>query len=156
MRWTLTTALAASCLALDIFSKGWAERSLSSEPYLVLPFFSLQLGFNSGVAFSLFSSDNGENRHYITAMTSVLSVGIAYMAMMARSAADRVGFSLVLGGALGNVIDRVQDGFVTDFISLQAGRWHFPTFNLADTFITVGLLILLKAMMPAHGSKIGT
>lgn len=101
----------------------------------------LRLGYNSGVAFSLFASL--EASACISIFTSLLIAGLAWMTVQAQRDIERFGLALMIGGALGNLSDRLGDGVVTDFIDLRAGGWHFPTFNLADVAITSGVLLLL-------------
>lgn len=155
MKWPAILTLVACCLAIDVASKVWAERNLANDVHQLLSFLSLRLGFNSGVAFSLFASDDGATRHYITAATSMMCVGIAYLISNAQAALERLSLALVLGGALGNIVDRIPDGFVTDFISVQIGSWHFPTFNFADAFISVGVVLFVIATLPGRGLRHG-
>lgn len=148
--------IAAATLLVDEASKAWAQRVLDATPALeVAPFLRLRLGYNSGVAFSLFASLGAST--YISIFTSLLIAGLAWMAAQARRALERFGLALMIGGALGNLSDRLGDGLVTDFIDLHAGGWHFPTFNLADVTITLGVLLLLAQPLrdasrrPQHG-----
>lgn len=156
MRWIFNPAIGAVALFVDAASKEWAQRVLDATPALeVAPFLRLRLGFNSGVAFSLFAGLGAST--YISILTSLLIAGLAWMAMQARRDLERFGLALMIGGALGNLGDRLGDGVVTDFIDLHAGGWHFPTFNLADVAITSGVLLLLAQPIrdacrrPQHG-----
>lgn len=149
-------AVAAFMLIIDATSKAWAQRVLDAAPALeVTPFLRLRLGYNSGVAFSLFGG-LGASTH-ISILTSLLIAGLAWMAVQAERDLERFGFALMIGGALGNLGDRLADGLVTDFVDLHAGGWHFPTFNLADIAITWGVLMLLAQPLrdacrrPQHG-----
>lgn len=148
--------IAAVTLIFDAASKAWAQRVLDATPaFEVTPFLRLRLGYNSGVAFGLFGGLGASA--YISTLTSLLVGGLAWMALQAARDCDRFGLALMIGGALGNLSDRLGDGLVTDFVDLHAGGWHFPTFNLADVAITSGVLLLLAQPLrdacrrPHHG-----
>jgi signal peptidase II len=156
MSWIFIPAIGAVALFVDAASKAWAERVLDAMPALeVAPFLRLRLGYNSGVAFSLFAGLGAST--YISIFTSILIASLAWMAAQAQRDLERLGLALMIGGALGNLGDRLGDGVVTDFIDVHAGDWHFPTFNLADVAITSGVLLLLAQPMrdacrrPQHG-----
>ena len=118
-------------IGLDSSSKEAAIMYLDGSLLPVLPFFNLTLGFNRGVSFGMFSAEGAAGWWGLVLATLVIS--------------------MILGGALGNLVDRLPDGAVTDFIDLHAGGWHFPTFNLADVGITAGvLLLLLSSLLPAR------
>ena len=84
----------------------------------------------------------------LAALTGVLTVAFAVMAFRARHPLERAGFALVVGGALGNIIDRVRQGAVTDFLDFYWRDWHWPTFNVADIAITLGAVLILAASFP--------
>ncbi len=151
MKWFVPIGVVATSFLLDVSSKAWAQRNLVESAPELLYFLSLRLGFNSGIAFSLFASDSGTTRHYILAATSLASLAIIFMMTSARMAMERIALALILGGAFGNIADRIPDGHVTDFIAVRLGEYHFPIFNLADASISAGVVLLLLAMMPARG-----
>ncbi len=113
----------------------------------------LTLGFNEGVSFGLFSDLMAGKSLVMAALTGTLTVVLAIMAFRARHPVEQVGFSLIVGGALGNVVDRLRQGAVTDFVDLAWQSWRWPTFNAADIAITVGALCILFAAFSSHRSK---
>lgn len=107
-------------------------------------FFNLVHVHNSGAAFSLFADQPGWQRWFFLAIASVASVVIIHLL---RKTDNRplfaIALALILGGAIGNVIDRVLYGHVIDFLDFYLGAWHFPAFNVADSAITVGAALLI-------------
>lgn len=108
------------------------------ETVRVLPFFHLVSVRNRGAAFGLFKSF-GNNAFIIV---SIIAITVVSYLLVTRKE-DRLGLSLILGGAAGNLIDRIIFGNVTDFIDVFAGSLHWPAFNIADSALTVGLVVLL-------------
>ena len=111
-----------------------------------LPILDITRLHNTGAAFSFLSTASGWQRWFF--VTLAMAVSIAIMVWIRRLPAKgesllAAGLSLILGGALGNVIDRVSHGFVVDFISVHYNDWHFPAFNIADSAITVGAALLI-------------
>lgn len=138
-------------IGLDSSSKEAAIMYLDGSLLPVLPFFNLTLGFNRGVSFGMFSAEGAAGWWGLVLATLVISMIVGRLWHRARTLSDRFGCAFILGGALGNLVDRLPDGAVTDFIDLHAGGWHFPTFNLADVGITAGvLLLLLSSLLPAR------
>jgi signal peptidase II len=108
----------------------------------LLPFLSLLRAHNTGIAFSLFSEFGGA---VLIAVMIVVMLFIAWLATRTdpRQRLARTGFALVIGGALGNLIDRISLGHVVDYILFHVGSWSFAIFNLADAFITIGAGLVL-------------
>ena len=101
---------------------------------------------NSGAAFSFLAGASGWQRYFFVALAAVVSCVIAVWLWRIRKVGPTVliaGLSLVLGGAVGNLIDRARLGYVTDFIQVWFGNWAFPSFNVADSAITVGAALLI-------------
>ena len=143
LRWY---GLALVILILDQASKAFATAMLSyAVPVPVLFCFNLTLHHNDGAAFSFLSGAGGWQRWLFIA----LAVGVSGMLaawlqrLGARQRLLATGLSLVLGGALGNLIDRARLGYVVDFISLHYRDWYFPTFNVADAAISVGAALIV-------------
>jgi signal peptidase II len=138
-------ALAGLLIALDQASKLWVLGSFHlSESLPVTGFFNLVLVFNSGAAFSFLSDAGGWQKWFFI----VLALGISgwLVVMIRQHAAERLqplAFTLVLGGAQGNVIDRLRFGAVVDFLDFHVAGWHWPAFNVADSAITIGVALLL-------------
>jgi signal peptidase II len=139
-------ALAAGVLLLDQVTKALANELLnppSGGPISVTPFFDLRLGYNRGVSFGLLATDHPAAPWVLSGLAVlIVAVLLAWM----RRAADgweRFALGLVIGGALGNVADRLRQGMVTDFLDFHVAGWHWPAFNLADGAIVLGAAILL-------------
>lgn len=130
---------------------------LSFTPTPILPFLSLTLACNTGAAFSIL-----EGYGEALAVLGILMAGF-FIYAIARLPQDRrmegYAFSLILAGAIGNVIDRLMRGCVVDFVHLHHGGWNFPIFNLADSAITIGaglwILSLLQSREPAKPQQPG-
>jgi signal peptidase II len=107
-------------------------------------FFNLVLVFNKGAAFSFLADAAGWQTPILVAFALVAAVIVSVLLM--RSPGRRLfcaGLALILGGAVGNVIDRLRFGYVVDFLDFHAGAWHWPAFNVADSAITVGAVLLI-------------
>ena len=137
--------------AADQASKVWAVRNLPLFEFreVVHGFFGLVHVRNTGVAFSLLSNLDPRWVHPLLILATVLAVGavLAYIAFLPCRGAAPVGLGLVLGGAIGNLIDRARLGYVVDFLDLYWRNHHWPTFNVADIGITVGVVLLLIDMV---------
>jgi signal peptidase II len=107
----------------------------------ILPVFQFRLSWNEGISFSLFSSSDA--RWALVALTSVITVILFTWMWRTPRGWLQIGLGLIVGGALGNIIDRVSVGAVADFLHVYWQDWHFPTFNIADSCITVGAIIVL-------------
>lgn len=139
--------LAAAVLVADQLSKGWIEaRYALYESTAVLPVLDITRLHNPGAAFSFLADAGGWQRGFFITLALVVSLGIVLWLRKLdgrREAVLAAGLALILGGALGNVVDRIQHGFVVDFIHVHWGRAYFPAFNIADAAITVGAGLLI-------------
>ena len=139
---------AALVVGADQLTKWAALQAL--PPYQPLPlagFVNLTLAFNSGAAFSFLADGGGWQRWLLSAVAIGVS---AYLLVWLRGIArgklvEVIGLGLILGGALGNLIDRLWLGAVIDFIDLHYAGWHWPAFNLADTAITLGVVAVVAS-----------
>ncbi len=123
---------------------GWLEEG---QRFPVTGFFDLVLVYNSGAAFSFLSEHSGWQRWFFVVVTIVICTWLIRLIWQSRN--ERllpVAFSLIVGGALGNLIDRFVHGSVVDFLYFYAGRYGWPAFNLADTAITLGVMLILWDM----------
>ncbi|GAB6034014.1 signal peptidase II [Galenea microaerophila] len=141
-----TLWLAIGVVILDQLSKMWAVNTLTlGEPMAVISHLNFTLNYNEGAAFSFLSDMGGAQRWLFTglalAVTAVLLVWLRKLP--AHWNCEVVGINFVLGGAIGNVIDRVLAGKVTDFIDFYIGSWHYATFNVADMAISAGAFCLI-------------
>jgi signal peptidase II len=137
--------LAALVMVLDFLSKIAVLGSLApGESRALAPFFNLVLVFNKGAAFSFLASAQGWQTLFFAAIAVVASVVIGFLILKNR---DKKlfcgGLALILGGAIGNLYDRVAYGHVVDFLDFYAMDWHWPAFNVADSAITIGAGILI-------------
>lgn len=142
LRWLL---IAAAVVILDQASKYAAVAMLADKsPLEVTPFFNLLLVYNRGAAFSFLAGAAGWQRELFTGIAIVASVWIVYLLRRyPQQSLFCLALSLVLGGALGNVIDRLSIGAVVDFLDFHAFGWHWPAFNVADSAITCGAALLI-------------
>ena len=151
-RWIV--ALIGAAVLADQLTKATALALLSrGETVPVLPGFNLMLGFNEGSSFGMLSDVMAGKPFLMAALTGALALIFALMAFRARHAPERVGLALVVGGALGNILDRLRQGAVTDFLDLYWRDWHWPTFNVADICITLGAVLILAASLPLRRRK---
>ena len=139
-------ALAAAVVGLDLWTKQLAMTHLVMyQPVEVLPFLNWRLAHNPGAAFSFLAGAGGWQRWFFT----VLAIGVSVFLLiwlLRTNRSDRLvplALSLVMGGAIGNAIDRVRFGYVIDFIDVHARGWHWPAFNIADSAIVCGIILLL-------------
>ncbi|OGP18863.1 MAG: signal peptidase II [Deltaproteobacteria bacterium RBG_16_66_15] len=136
---------------VDQATKVWAVRNLPLyEPReIVQGFFGLVHVRNTGVAFSLLSSLDHRWVHPFLILATVLAMGalLAYIAYLPCKGAAPVGLGLILGGAVGNLIDRARLGYVVDFLDLYWRNHHWPTFNMADVGISAGVVLLVIDMV---------
>jgi len=149
-------ALAALLALADQASKAAISASLRmGEVRGITPFFNLVLAHNRGAAFSFLADAGGWQRALFIAI-AVLATAVI-VAMLARHSGERIfsaGLALILGGALGNLWDRIALGYVVDFLDFYAFGWHFWAFNLADSAITVGAgLLILDGLRPAGAAQ---
>ncbi|MCX7285833.1 MAG: signal peptidase II [Novosphingobium sp.] len=110
----------------------------------LLPFFDLRYAENYGVSFGMFTATSLEMRYGLIAVTALIAAGVLVWMLRETARGDIAGLALVLGGATGNIYDRLVFGYVIDYADLNIGAWRpFQIFNLADVAITFGVLILL-------------
>ncbi|KAA0576223.1 signal peptidase II [Azospirillum sp. B21] len=135
---------ATFAVALDQGSKWAIIEHVMNPPRLieVTPFFNLTLGFNRGVSFGLFG-DGAVGPWLLSGLALTIVALLLAWAMRSISQSEAAALGAIIGGALGNVIDRVRQGAVTDFLDLHAFGWHWPAFNLADAAIFCGVAMLL-------------
>jgi signal peptidase II len=147
-------SLAALVFIIDRATKWLIEtRMAMTDSYSVIPgFFDIVHSKNPGVVFGLFSDSSSEYRTLILIAFSAMALAMVGVVLWNAARMDRLtalGLSLMLGGAAGNVFDRIAYGRVTDFLEFYVGRFHWPTFNMADTAIVIGSgLVLLEMMRP--------
>ncbi len=145
----LGLSIAAGIVLLDQLIKFFVTHTLQLQSrgplgIEVLPFFNLTWTENRGVSMGFFYAETDLMRWLLVAMTLVIAGFVAWWMWREKERDDAFALGLVLGGAIGNIIDRVRLGFVVDYADLHIGSWRpFLIFNLADAAITIGVLILL-------------
>ena len=138
--------LSGAVVALDQATKYLAEAWLvMHQPVPVLPSFNWMLAYNTGAAFSFLRDAGGWQRWFFLSLSTAISIGLIVWLwrLQPREKWLAAALALVLGGAVGNLIDRAWLGHVIDFIQLYYDRWYWPTFNIADSAITVGAVLLV-------------
>ena len=140
--------LSAAVIVLDYLTKVAVLQSFApGESRAVAPFFNLVLVFNKGAAFSFLATAQGWQTLFFAAIAVVASVVITVL--IVRHSGNRLlsaALALILGGALGNLWDRLEWGHVVDFLDFHAAGWHWPAFNVADSAITIGAGLLISAL----------
>jgi len=140
----LLLAVTLPIVMLDQATKAAARAFLFSGDVIgVLPFANLRLGFNRGISFGFLAADGPSGTLMLIGITAAISIGMAVWSVRAKAWQESMALDLILAGALGNLIDRVRDGMVTDFIDLHVAHYHWPTFNVADIAITFGAVWLV-------------
>ena len=141
-------AVAAVTFLVDQLSKWFVTGPLGiralGDVRELLPIFNLRFVPNEGVSLGLLAADSAAMRWALVGLTAVIAGGVAVWMMREKNPVDRMALGLVLGGALGNILDRARFGHVVDFADLHFGEWRpFLVFNVADAAITIGVVILL-------------
>ena len=145
-RLTRLFGLAAILIAfvLDQATKLMALAALErGSVQFVLPFFDLRLSFNQGVSFSMFAETFAGRPLLLSGITLVIVALFGFLLIRSTTRWEAAAFGLIIGGALGNALDRIRVGAVVDFLDFHVWDYHWPAFNLADTAIAVGVILLL-------------
>ncbi|MFT7570069.1 MAG: signal peptidase II [Paracoccaceae bacterium] len=137
--------VAAAIIAFDQATKFWIVLDIMSPPRFieVTSFFNIVMVWNRGASFGLFSSNSPWTPVLLGAVAVMISIVLAVWMFRAKSRWLAVSLGLVIGGALGNAIDRVIYGAVADFLDFHAAGYHWPAFNVADIAISIGVIMLL-------------
>lgn len=139
----------AVALVADLGTK-WLILSLVMVPprvIEVMPVLNLTLGFNPGVSFGLLSGAFTDRPMLLAGITGFIAAGLLVWAMRSEQPLETLGLGLVEGGATGNLLDRVRQGAVTDFLDFYVGAWHWPAFNTADIAIAVGVVLMIVTVL---------
>ena len=137
-------SLALAIIALDQISKAWVLTVIRETTRPIMPFLNFSLGFNKGAAFGILDAAGGWQRWFFIILGISVSVVILIWSaqLNAKKNMENFALALILGGAWGNLIDRIRLGHVVDFIDFYVGNWHWYTFNVADIAICVGGVLL--------------
>ena len=150
LKWLWLTGMV---ILLDVITKAMASDNLQlHQPLNLFPGFNFTLMHNTGAAFSFLSDASGWQRWFFSIVAIVVSAAIVvWLGRLQKGQAwMAVGLAMILGGALGNVWDRLSLGYVIDFIDVYAGNAHWPAFNIADSAITVGAGVLIFDSFRSH------
>jgi signal peptidase II len=154
--WPWFCTAAAIVLADQVTKMVVLARFAPGERLGITPFFDLVLLFNKGAAFSFLAGAGGWQTPLLVSFA--LGAALVVSVLLVRSPGRTLfcaGLALILGGAVGNVIDRLRFGHVVDFLLLHAGGWHWPAFNVADSAITVGAGLLILDGLRQHEGRAG-
>ncbi|MBW0144349.1 signal peptidase II [Sphingomicrobium clamense] len=139
--------IAIAIFILDQLVKWWVIGPMNLEAIRqveVLPFFNFTWVENRGISFGLFTAGSEAARWLLTGITAIIATGVAIWITREKQWGDQAALSLVLGGALGNIVDRARFGYVVDYADLHFGDFRpFLVFNIADAAISIGIVILL-------------
>lgn len=149
--WKIAYLIAAGAVFLiDQVTKAWAIRRLrfGGEREVIPNFLNFAYAENTGVAFSFLDNHGDAGRYGLSVVAGLAAILVLYYFWRVSSTNDRLlgALALLLAGIVGNVTDRIRLGFVIDFIDVQIGSWHYPTFNVADAAICIGAGLLLLDM----------
>jgi signal peptidase II len=143
--WTRWLGLSALVIALDQLTKGWITSAFQlGDSSTITSFFNLVLAYNSGAAFSFLAGAGGWQRLFFVVIASVASAVIIFILRKPQNhPLLNAALALILGGAIGNLIDRIRLGHVVDFIQVHGAGYYFPAFNVADSAISIGAALLI-------------
>mgnify|MGYP002632315600 CR=1 FL=1 len=148
--------IAAIVIVLDQASKWWILLSVMNPPQLmeIMPVFNLVLTWNRGVSFGLFNIDSAASPWILSILAIVIVGVLGRWLHRAEGKLMAAALGLIIGGALGNVVDRIVHGAVVDFLDVHWGTYHWPAFNVADSGITVGaILLIVDSLFSARHQK---
>ena len=138
--------LSAIVVVLDQLTKQWVEEAfVLYESLPVTGFFNLTLVYNTGAAFSFLADAGGWQRWFFLILALVICIYLVYWLLQLdkKQVALPLAIAMIIGGAVGNVIDRLLYGHVIDFLDFYYQQWHWPAFNLADSAITLGVILFI-------------
>ena len=129
----------------DQVTKFWVLKKIMLPPRIINinEYFNLVLTWNNGISFGLFNNDSEINALVISLIAIVIIIFLIRLLSNAETKKLNIGFGLIIGGAIGNIIDRALYGAVMDFLDVHIGAYHWPAFNIADSSITIGAIILI-------------
>lgn len=139
--------MAGGIFFVDQMTKAWAVRKLrfGGDISVIPNFLNFSYAQNTGVAFSFLDNQGNAGRYGLSVVAGIAAVLVLYYFWRVPRAHDRLmgALALLLAGIVGNVTDRIRLGFVVDWIDVQFGAWHYPTFNVADAAICIGAVLLM-------------
>ena len=141
----LGLSIAIFAFFIDQLSKWWILAFVMDTPKVipVTPFFNLVLAWNKGVSFGMFSDQGDSSVWILSAIAILITLVLVFWLIKAKTNITAIGLGTIIGGAIGNVIDRLTHGAVLDFLDFYVNNFHWPAFNAADSFITIGAITLI-------------
>ncbi len=138
--------IAIGIIIADFFTKVWIIDFLNpiGGYYDITNFFRLVLVYNRGVSFGIMNNDDN-SPIYMIGLGAFICLFLIYLWARTDKKYEKIGLSLAIGGGIGNIIDRINYGFVIDFLDFYYQEWHYPAFNLADSAITIGVGFIILA-----------
>ncbi|MDR2901992.1 MAG: signal peptidase II [Lactobacillales bacterium] len=147
-------AITLLTILLDQISKYVVLKNMDTSMVMpVFPHFNLVLVYNRGVSFSMFSSDGDVMPYVLSALALAICAGIIYWIRIEKDTWVRYALAMILGGAIGNIIDRLRFGSVVDFLDVYYLKYHWPAFNIADAAICVGVFLIVFLTLFMKGKK---
>jgi signal peptidase II len=150
-------AVALLVFALDQLAKWWVLGPLAlrqAQQIYLLPIFQFTYTENNGISLGLLNATNPTGRWMLVALTSAIAIGVAYWIGREKHRIDQLALGMVLGGALGNILDRTRHGYVVDFLDLHFGDFRpFLVFNVGDAAISIAVVLTRKDRPQGSGPK---
>jgi len=149
--------LSFAVIVIDQLTKVWIDSSMTLHERLPLieDFFDLTLAYNPGAAFSFLADAGGWQRWFFTIVSTIVSIILVVWLkrLPTHEKINAIALALIIGGAVGNLIDRIAYGHVIDFLLIYYQQWSWPAFNVADSAISVGVVLMLLAMFHSSPSQ---
>ena len=144
-RLSLGLLIAILAFFIDQLSKWWMLAFVMNPPKVisVTPFFNLVLAWNKGVSFGMFNDQGDSGAWILSSIAILITLVLIYWLIKAKTNITATGLGAIIGGAIGNVFDRLNHGAVLDFLDFYVNNLHWPAFNAADSFITIGAITLI-------------
>lgn len=145
-RWIYCVSILLVGLLLDQLHKWWmldVVNIAEQSPLQITSFFNLVMAWNTGISFSMFADAEGGQAKWLTALALAIIAMLLWWMRTAEDNPTAIGIGLIVGGALGNVIDRVRFGAVADFFDFHVMGYHWPAFNIADSLIFCGVVLII-------------
>ena len=150
--------LLAILVTVDLWTKQYVVNNFSvgQTKDLILPFIDLLLIYNSGIAFGILDNNNELTSYFLLILGIIIVLYIINLAINEQSIKKATALMIISGGALGNIIDRATDNYVTDFLHLKINNYSFFIFNLADAFITIGAILIIYFEIKTNFTNVET
>lgn len=152
--WALLS-VSALIAALDQVVKWLVEQSMTyGESIALTPFFNWVYLRNTGAAFSLLADAGGWQRYFLIGIAALISIVLVKLIWSNRHKGEATAYCLILGGAMGNLIDRILRGYVVDYLDFYWQSWHWPAFNLADVAVVLGATVFVAVSLVRDKNRV--